>query len=115
MFSPPHPGESLDELYFKPLNLDVNSTAAKLAIEPIKSNIKRKTQRTPIIPIKLAKVFGGTALSWLNQQSSFDLWHAQQEYSAKDVRVIYKPRQSRILESSLDSDLNIDILISHVK
>ncbi|WP_287201661.1 hypothetical protein [Pseudoalteromonas sp.] len=45
MFSPPHPGESLDELYFKPLNLDVNSTAAKLAIEPIKSNIKRKTRR----------------------------------------------------------------------
>lgn len=94
MFSPPHPSESLDELYFKPLNLDVNSTAAKLAIEPIELNqiLNGNHGVTPIIPIKLAKAFGGTALSWLNQQSSFDLWHAQQEYSAKDVRVIYKPR-----------------------
>ena len=44
---------------------------------------------TPKVAIKLAKAFGGTAQSWINQQANYDLWHAQQEYTADDVEEIY--------------------------
>lgn len=69
MFNPPHPGESLHELYFRPLNLDVSSTAAKLAIELVELNqiLNGKRSVTPTVAIKLAKAFDGTAFSWLNQ------------------------------------------------
>tara|TARA_R110002124_G_scaffold104014_1_gene253503 strand:- start:337 stop:534 length:198 start_codon:yes stop_codon:yes gene_type:complete len=44
---------------------------------------------TPKVAIKLAKAFGGTAQSWINQQANYDLWQAQQKYTADDVEEIY--------------------------
>lgn len=73
MFNPPHPSESWE------VHIELNQI------------LNGKSSVTPIIAIKLAKTFVGTAFSWLNQQACFDLWYAQQEYSAKDLRVIYKP------------------------
>lgn len=92
MFNPPHPGESLRELYIEPLNLNVIDIAQKLKIEVCELNniLDGKCKISPQIAIKLAKGFGGSAESWLQQQSMHDLWCTQQIYSADDVEIIHR-------------------------
>lgn len=91
MFNPPHPGETLKELYLEPLELDIKSTAAKMNMTraALSEIVNGRRGITPKVAIKLAKAFGGTAQSWINQQAKYDLWQAQQKYTADDVEKIY--------------------------
>lgn len=91
MFNPPHPGETLKELYLEPLELDIKRTAAKMNMTraALSEIVNGRRGITPKVAIKLAKAFGGTAQSWLNQQAKYDLWQAQQKYTADDVEKIY--------------------------
>ncbi|PID44389.1 MAG: addiction module antidote protein, HigA family [Proteobacteria bacterium] len=41
---------------------------------------------SPKMAIKLAKAFGGSAKSWLGMQMAYDLWQAEQEYTADDMQ-----------------------------
>lgn len=91
MFNPPHPGETLKELYLEPLGLGIKSTAEKMNMTraALSEIVNGRRGITPKVAIKLAKAFGGTAQSWLNQQANYDLWQAQQVYTADDVEEIY--------------------------
>ena len=91
MFNPPHPGETLKELYIEPLGLDISNTAKKLGMTRagLSEIVNCKRGISPKVAIKLSKAFGGSAQSWVNQQASYDLWIAQQDYSADDVEQIY--------------------------
>ena len=91
MFNPPHPGETLKELYLEPLELSIKSTAEKMSMTrtALSEIVNCRRSITPKVAIKLAKAFGGTAQSWINQQANYDLWQAQQEYTADDVEEIY--------------------------
>lgn len=91
MFNPPHPGETLKELYLEPLGLSIKSTAEKMNMTraALSEIVNGRRGITPKVAIKLAKAFGGTAQSWLNQQANYDLWQAQQVYAADDVEEIY--------------------------
>ena len=91
MFNPSHPGETLKELYLEPMELSIKSTAEKLSMTrtAIIEIVNCRRSITPKVAIKLAKAFGGTAQSWINQQANYDLWQAQQVYTADDVEEIY--------------------------
>lgn len=91
MFNPPHPGETLKELYLEPLELNIKNTAEKLSMtrSALSEIVNGRRSVSPKVAIKLAKAFGGTAQSWINQQANYDLWQAQQEYKAEDVEKIY--------------------------
>jgi addiction module HigA family antidote len=91
MFNPPHPGETLKELYLEPLELEIKSTAEKMNMTraALSEIVNGRRGITPKVAIKLAKAFGGTAQSWINQQANYDLWQAQQVYTADDVEEIY--------------------------
>ncbi len=73
---PTHPGEMLDELYIKPLNLNLQKLAERLGmsrnslfkIRSCKANI------TPHIALALAEAFDTTPQLWVNLQQSHDLW-----------------------------------------
>lgn len=91
MFNPPHPGETLKELYLEPLELGITGTAEKMSMTrtALSEIVNCRRSITPKVAIKLAKAFGGTAQSWINQQANYDLWQAQQKYTADDVEEIY--------------------------
>ncbi len=79
---PTHPGEILDELYIKPLNLNLQKLADRLCIArntlfKIRSG---KASVTPSIAISLAEAFDTTPQLWLNLQQTFDLWIEEHDH-----------------------------------
>jgi len=87
MHNPPHPGEILKSLCLEPLGLSVTHAAEALGIsrKTLSSNVNGRAGISPEMAVRLSIAFDTTAESWLNQQTQFDLWHAEQ--SRKRLRV----------------------------
>ena len=80
MHNPPHPGEILKSLCLEPLGLTVTEAADALGIsrKTLSSILNGRAGISPEMAIRLSIAFDTTAESWLNQQTQFDLWHAEQ-------------------------------------
>ena len=87
MHNPPHPGEILKSLCLEPLGLTVTQAAEALGIsrKTLSSILNGRSGISPEMAVRLSIAFDTTAESWLNQQTQFDLWHAEQ--SRKQLRV----------------------------
>ena len=87
MHNPPHPGEILKSLCLEPLGLSVTDAAEALGVsrKTLSSILNGRAGISPEMAIRLSIAFDTTAESWLNQQTQFDLWHAEQ--SRKQLRV----------------------------
>ncbi len=73
---PTHPGKVLDELYIKPLGLNLQKLADRSQVSH-NTLLKVRSGRasiTPAIAIALSKVLGTTPQLWLNLQQTYDLW-----------------------------------------
>ncbi len=83
MHNPPHPGEVLRELCLEPLGLSVTRAAEALGVsrKTLSSILNERAGISPEMAIRLAKAFGTSAESWLNQQVQYDLWLAEQNSS----------------------------------
>lgn len=79
MHNPPHPGEVLRELCIEPLNLTVTDAAKALGVsrKTLSAILNGRAGISPEMAIRLAKAFGTSAESWLNQQMQHDLSRAQ--------------------------------------
>ncbi len=80
MHNPPHPGEVLRELCLDPLGLTVTAAAEALGVsrKTLSAVINGKAGISPEMAIRLSIAFDTSAESWLNQQSQYELWHAEQ-------------------------------------
>lgn len=80
IFNPPHPGEVIRELCVEPLGLTVTKAAEGLGVtrKTLSALLNGKAGISPEMAIRLSKVFGGSAESWLIQQAQYDLWQALQ-------------------------------------
>ncbi len=87
MHNPPHPGEVLRELCLEPLGLSVTEAAEGLGVsrKTLSAVLNGKAGISPEMAIRLSIAFNTSAESWLNQQSQYELWHAEQH--RKDLRV----------------------------
>ncbi|WP_346797289.1 HigA family addiction module antitoxin [Halomonas sp. Bachu 37] len=87
MHNPPHPGEVLRELCLEPLNLTVTAAAEALGVsrKTLSAVLNGKAGISPEMAIRLSIAFDTSAESWLNQQSQYELWHAEQ--NRKNLRV----------------------------
>lgn len=79
---PTHPGEILDELYIKPLQLNLQKLANRLGIARNTLFKIRAGQAsvTPSIALSLAEAFDTTPQLWLNLQINYDLWVGEHEH-----------------------------------
>lgn len=93
---PNHPGKILDELYIKPLNLNLGELADNLGISRNTLYKIRATKAsiTPCIAIRLAEAFDTTPHLWLNLQQKFDLWVEENEKHHKPVMPLYRTNRS---------------------
>jgi addiction module HigA family antidote len=80
MHNPPHPGEVIKELCIEPLGLSITEAAKALGVsrKTLSSIINGKSGISPEMAVRLSIAFNTSSESWLNQQSQYDLWLAEQ-------------------------------------
>jgi addiction module HigA family antidote len=82
MKNPPHPGGTVLRQCIEPLGLTITDAADALGVTrtTLSELVNGKRGISPEMAVRLAKVFGASAASWLAQQALYDL--AQIETSA---------------------------------
>ena len=77
--NPPHPGGVVLRQCIEPLGLTITAAAAALAVTrtTLSELVNGKRGISPEMAVRLAKVFGGSAESWLMQQAQYDLAHVK--------------------------------------
>lgn len=85
---PKHPGEILQKLYLDDMSISQSQLARHLGWTPGKINeiVNKKRGITAETALAFADALGTSAEFWLNLQSNYDLWHAEQEH--KKIRAI---------------------------
>jgi len=75
MKSPPHPGPFVLRQCIEPLGLSITGAAAALGVTrtTLSELVNGRRAISPEMAVRLAKVFGGSAESWLIQQAQYDL------------------------------------------
>lgn len=74
-----HPGELLRAEIIESNNLTITEVAAMLGVtRPALSNVvNEKAAISPMMALRIAKVFGGSAELWVRMQASHDLREAE--------------------------------------
>lgn len=75
MKRPPHPGGFVLRTCIEPLGLTITQAAAALGVTrtTLSELVNGKRGISPEMAVRLAKVFGGSAATWLTQQAHYDL------------------------------------------
>lgn len=78
MFNPPHPGEVLKDGVMVE-GVTVTGLAEQLGVTRVALSriLNSRAGISADMAIKLARVFGGSAESWLYMQANYDLWQAE--------------------------------------
>ncbi len=76
-----HPGEILLEEFVKPYGLTQKQLCNLLnvGIKTISEIYNKKRRITPVMALKLSKLFGTTPEFWLNAQNCYDLYIAYEQ------------------------------------
>lgn len=92
MYNPPHPGETLLELYIKPLGLTITEAAEGLGItrRTLSELVNGHRSISTEMAERVAIAFGGEAITWLNQQVIYDLWIQKMKCKKLQVLKLYK-------------------------
>jgi antitoxin HigA-1 len=84
MYNPPAPGEILSEDYLKPLGIDPADFADRLdvVIADINELLAGRGAVTADLALRLGITLSTTPEIWLGLQQQYDLWKAQQIFTA---------------------------------
>ena len=87
MHNPPHPGEVIKTLCLEPLGVTVTQAAEALGVsrKTLSAILNGRAGISPEMAVRLSIALGTSAESWLNQQTQYDLWHAERR--GKQLRV----------------------------
>jgi len=79
MKNPPHPGGFVLRQCIEPLGLSITEAAVALGVTrtTLSELVNEKRGISPEMAVRLSKVFGGSAESWLIQQVQYDLAHVR--------------------------------------
>jgi antitoxin HigA-1 len=86
---PTHPGEMLREDFMPDYGLTASTLAAALGVsrQTIHELLKEDRAITPLMALRLSRLFGNSAAFWLNAQQARDLWESEQGYHAELMRI----------------------------
>ncbi len=87
MHNSPHPGEVIKRLCLEPLGVSVTEAAQALDIrrKTLSAILNGRAGISPEMAVRLSMAFGTSAEIWLNHQTQYNLWHAEQR--RKQLRV----------------------------
>jgi addiction module HigA family antidote len=77
---PTHPGEMLREDFMPDYGLTATMLAAALSVsrQTIHELLKEDRTITPLMALRLSRLFGNSPTFWLNAQQARDLWKVEQ-------------------------------------
>jgi len=80
MHNPPHPGEIIKELCLEPLGISVTAAAEGLGVsrKTLSAILNGRAGISPEMAVRLSIAFDTSSESWLNLQTQYDLWQAEQ-------------------------------------
>ncbi len=86
---PTHPGEILREDFMPDYNLNVAGLAKALGVsrQTVNELLRESRALTPLMALRLSRLFGNTPEFWLNAQRTHDLWKAQQSYKIEIKKI----------------------------
>ena len=92
MYNPMHPGEVIQELYVEPSGMSINSLAKALGVTgpTISRLISGKSSISVEMAFRLERVLEGSAESWLQMQTNYDVWQAKQSEVFQDIQKLQK-------------------------
>ena len=84
-----HPGELLREEILVANNLTVTKAAAMLGVTrtALSHIINEKAAVSPLMALRIAGVFGGTAIFWVRMQAALDLRKAEKELLDRKIQL----------------------------
>ena len=87
MHSPPHPGGVLLRQWIKPLGISITQAAKHLGVsrKALSELVNEHTGISPEMAVRLSIALDTSSDLWMNMQSNYDLWHAEQH--RKSLRV----------------------------
>ena len=79
---PTHPGEMLREDFMPDYSLTATSMAEALVVsrQTVNELLRERRAVTPVMALRLSRLFGNSPEFWLNAQHSRDLWESEQLY-----------------------------------
>ena len=79
MKNPPHPGGFVFRQCIEPLGLTITDTATALGVTrtTLSELVNGRRGISPEMAVRLSRVFGCSAESWLLQQAQYDLAHVR--------------------------------------
>lgn len=88
MLNPPHPGETIRELCLEPLGLSVTEAVKGLGItrKAFSELLNGYSGISTEMALRLLLAFGGSAESWLLQQSLYDLAQTKKKFQSLNIR-----------------------------
>ena len=92
MFNPMHPGEVIKELYVKESGMSLRAIAEALGVSaPTFSRlVSGKSSLSVGMAFRLERVLGGSAESWLQMQTNYDLWQTKQSNLYQEIKKLKK-------------------------
>jgi addiction module HigA family antidote len=86
---PTHPGEMLREDFMPDYGLTASTLASALGVsrQTIHELLREERSVTPLMALRLSRLFGNSAAFWLNAQQARDLWESERGYHDELVRI----------------------------
>ena len=88
--APTHPGEVLREDFMPDYGLTAASLADALGVsrQTINEILRERRSITPIMALRLSRLFGNSPEFWLNAQNARDIWESEQHFK-NDLKQIH--------------------------
>jgi len=79
---PTHPGEMLSEDFMPDFGLTTATLAAALGVsrQTVNELLRQRRAITPLMALRLSRLFGNSPEFWLNAQYARDLWEAHRQF-----------------------------------
>ena len=87
--SPTHPGEMLREDFLPDYKLTATSLARALGVsrQTINELLRERRAISPVMALKLARLFRNSPEFWMNAQHTRDLWESEQQYQEELAQI----------------------------
>jgi addiction module HigA family antidote len=81
--SPTHPGEMLREDFMPDYELSATSLATALGVsrQTVNELLRERRSISPVMALRLSRLFGNSPEFWLNAQDAWDLWDSERRFS----------------------------------
>ena len=79
---PTHPGEAIREDFMPDYSLNATSLASALGVsrQTINELLRERRAVTPVMALRLSRLFDNSPEFWLNAQHARDIWESRQQY-----------------------------------